>query len=54
LDEDHYNTVRFHSAIDFVTPAEMLTGRQKEILATQDRKLEEARQERQLRRQQTA
>ena len=26
---DHYNTVRLHSAIGFVTPADMLAGRQK-------------------------
>src|SRR5439155_4293155 len=38
---DHYNTVRLHSAIGFVTPADMLAGRQKEIHAARDRKLEE-------------
>ena len=47
----HYNTVRLHSAIGFVTPADMLAGRQKEIHAARDRKLEEARLQRQLRRQ---
>jgi putative transposase len=46
-----YNTVRLHSAIGFVTPADMLAGRQKEIHAARDRKLEEARQQPQLRRQ---
>jgi putative transposase len=51
---DHYNTVRLHSAIGFVTPADMLAGRQAEIHAARDRKLEEARQQRQLRRQQAA
>ena len=51
---DHYNTVRLHSAIGFVTPADMLAGRQKEILDARDRKLEEARRQRQLRRQQAA
>ena len=51
---DHYNMVRLHSAIDFVTPADMLAGRQKEILDARDRKLEEARRQRQLRRQQAA
>ena len=45
------NTVRLHSAIGFVTPADMLAGRQKEIHAARDRKLEEARRQRQLRRQ---
>ena len=51
---DHYNTVRLHSAIGFVTPADMLAGRQKEIHAARDCKLEEARRQRQLRRQQAA
>ncbi len=51
---DHYNTVRLHSAIGFVTPADMLAGRQAEIHAARDRKLEEARRQRQLRRQQAA
>jgi putative transposase len=50
----HYNTVRLHSAIGFVTPADMLAGRQAEIHAARDRKLEEARRQRQLRRQQAA
>jgi transposase InsO family protein len=51
---DHYNTARLHSAIGFVTPADMLAGRQKEIHDARDRKLEEARRQRQLRRQQAA
>ncbi len=51
---DHYNTVRLHSAIGYVTPADMLAGRQAEIHAARDRKLEEARRLRQLRRQQAA
>jgi transposase InsO family protein len=51
---DHYNTIRLHSAIGFVTPADMLAGRQAEIHAARDRKLEEARRQRQLRRQQAA
>src|SRR5947208_1002571 len=51
---EHYNTVRLHSAVGFVTPAAMLAGRQKEIHAARDRKLEEARRQRQLRRQQAA
>jgi putative transposase len=49
---DHYNTTRLHSAIGFIAPADMLAGRQAEIHATRDRKLETARQQRQLRRQQ--
>jgi putative transposase len=51
---DRYNNVRLHSAIGYVTPMDMLAGRQKGILAARDRKLEEARQQRQLRRQQVA
>ena len=51
---DHYNTVRLHSAIGYVTPQDLLAGRQAEIHAARDRKLEQARRQRQLRRQQTA
>ncbi len=49
---DHYNTVRLHSAIGYMTPQDMLAGRQAEIHAERDRKLEQARRLRQLRRQQ--
>ncbi len=48
---EHYNTVRLHSALGYVTPQAMLEGRQKEIWAERDRKLEAARLERQRRRQ---
>ena len=51
---DRYNTVRLHSALGYVTPQDRLAGRQAEIHAARDRKLEEARRQRQLRRQQTA
>ena len=51
---DYYNTVRLHSAIGFVTPVDMLAGRQAEIHAARDRKLEQARQERQRCRQKAA
>ena len=51
---DHYNTGRLHSAIGYVTPQDKLAGRQAEIHAARDRKLEQARSQRQLRRQQTA
>jgi putative transposase len=40
---DHYNTVRLRSAIGYVTPQDRLAGRQVEIHAVRDRKLEEAR-----------
>jgi putative transposase len=50
---DHYNTKRLHSAIGYVTPQDRLAGRQAEIHAARDRKLELARDQRQLRRQQT-
>jgi putative transposase len=48
---DRYNTVRLHSAIGYVTPQDMLAGRQADH-AERDRTLEEARRPRQLRRQQ--
>jgi hypothetical protein len=38
-----YNTTRLHSALGYVTPLDMLEGRQKSILEERDRKLEEAR-----------
>lgn len=43
----HYNKVRLHSAIGYVTPAAKLAGREPAIFAERDRKLEEARQRRQ-------
>jgi putative transposase len=51
---NHYNTVRLHSAIGYVTPQDRLAGREAEIHAARDRKLEQARSHRQLRRQQRA
>ncbi len=51
---EYYNTVRLHSAIGYVTPQDMLAGRKAQIHAARDRKLEAARRQRQLRRQQTA
>lgn len=39
----YYNTERLHSAIGYVTPLDKLNGRDQEILAERDRKLEAAR-----------
>jgi len=47
----HYNTVRLHSAIGYVTPQARLEGRHTQILAERDRKLVEARARRQQQRQ---
>jgi transposase InsO family protein len=43
---EHYNTVRLHSAIGYVTPKDKLEGRAEQILAARDAKLEAARQTR--------
>jgi len=43
---EHYNHVRLHSAIGYVTPADKLAGREAEIFAVRDRKLEAARERR--------
>lgn len=42
----HYNEVRLHSAIGYVTPADKLAGRDPAIFAARDRKLEAARERR--------
>jgi putative transposase len=47
----HYNTVRLHSAIGYVTPKDKLDGRDQEIFAARDRKLAEARERRKQQRQ---
>ena len=39
----HYNDVRLHSALGYVTPADKLAGLQGVIFAERDRKLEAAR-----------
>ena len=46
----HYNKVRLHSAIGYVTPKDKLEGREAVIFADRDRKLEEARERRKARR----
>jgi len=48
---EHYNTVRLHSAIGYVTPKDRLEGRDRDIFAARDRKLEAAREARKQRRQ---
>ncbi len=47
---EHYNTVRLHSALGYVTPQDRLEGRHQEIYAARDRKLEAARERRRQRR----
>lgn len=48
---EHYNQVRLHSALGYITPADKLAGREKEIGAARDAKLEAARERRRLARQ---
>lgn len=43
---DHYNNIRLHSAIGYVTPTDKREGRDKQIQAERDRKLEAARAKR--------
>jgi transposase InsO family protein len=40
----HYNEVRLHSALGYITPKDMAEGRQASIHAERDRKLEQARE----------
>ena len=47
----HYNTVRLHSAIGYISPRDKLDGRQQQIFDARDRKLDEARERRRLLRQ---
>src|SRR5690348_10307936 len=51
---EHYNDVRLNSAIGYITPKDMLAGRHAEIHAERDRKLEETRKHRQVRRRKAA
>src|SRR5205085_8405641 len=48
---EHYNTVRLHSAIGYITPQAKLEGREKAIFDARDRKLEAARERRKQQRQ---
>ena len=43
---EHYNNVRLHSAVKYVTPKDKLEGREAEILETRKRRLKEARERR--------
>jgi putative transposase len=47
---EHYNTVRLHSAIAYITPADFLAGRAAAIWTERDAKLEAAREARRARR----
>lgn len=49
---EHYNTVRLHSAIGYVTPQDKLLGNEKAIFAERDNKLALARLNRSVKRQQ--
>jgi hypothetical protein len=40
----HYNEVRLHSAIDYITPKDKLEGRAEQILQDRDHKLQLARE----------
>lgn len=51
---EYYNNSRLNSAIGYITPKNILAGRQQEIHAERDRRLEQARCQRQLRRRQAA
>lgn len=49
---EHYNTVRLHSAIGYITPQDKLLGNDKAIFAARDQKLAQARLQRKIKRQQ--
>jgi putative transposase len=51
---EHYNDVRLNSVTGYITPNDMLAGRDQEIHAERDRKLEEARKQRRIRWQEAA
>lgn len=47
---DHYNNIRLHSAIGYITPNNKLQGKEKDIFALRDFRLEKARENRKLKR----
>jgi transposase InsO family protein len=49
---EHYNNVRLHSAIGYIAPADKLNGKDKVIFKERDQKLEAAREQRRIKRQQ--
>lgn len=49
---EYYNNVRLHSAIGYIAPADKLNGNDKEIFKERDQKLEAAREQRRIKRQQ--
>jgi putative transposase len=51
---ERYNSVRLHSALGYIAPADKLAGREAEIFAARDRKLTEARERRQAAREATS
>jgi putative transposase len=51
---EHYNQVRLHSALGYITPADKLAGREKQIGDARDTKLEAARERRRVARQAVA
>jgi transposase InsO family protein len=48
---EHYNTIRLHSAIGYIAPADRIAGRHPDIFAARDKKLEAARENRKIKRQ---
>jgi putative transposase len=49
---EHYNTVRLHSAIGYITPADKLADKEEAIFAARDQKLLQAREARKAKRNQ--
>ena len=49
---EHYNTVRLHSAIGYIAPADKLAGKEEAIFAARDQKLLQARETRKAKRNQ--